>query len=191
MSNPRASRLFRWFRIIVCQWLISILALILLIFSCWNWIAYLSTRRWVETSATIEHLSIQPYRANETLPREGEDRWDGQDGILECVYEYSFEGATFTGDRIGAERFRNTHRQADRFQEMREAFELGRPIQILVNPQDPERSVIYREIHGNMIASPVFAIFWFTAFGVYLVRNRKSKPEGKKKPRTELKLRSQ
>jgi len=177
MSTTRTSKLFRWFRIIVCQWLISILLLLLLILSCWNWIDYLRTDRWVDTSATIEHLNIQPYLPHETLPKEGEERWDGHGGMLECVYEYSFEGASFTGARIGAETFGDAHRRADRYQELREAFDLGRPIQILVDPHDPDRSAIYREITSDMIFLPALSIFWFTAGGIYLVRNRKNEKQ--------------
>lgn len=144
----------------------------LLVLSCWNWGDYWRTTHWIETTATIKRLDIHPYRPHETLPKDEYQRWDGHDGRLECVYEYSFEGSSFTGSRIGVETFGNSHLRADRFQRLQEAFALGQPIEILINPHHPEKSAIYREIDGDMIFHPALAIFWFTTGGIYIARDR-------------------
>jgi Protein of unknown function (DUF3592) len=169
-GNPDGSKFKRlrliakWFGIIVCQWLLSILMLALLVLSLWNWFDYWGTAGWVRIEGTLSSLKISNYDGS--IPG---TNWSG-DGELSCRYSYVFAGTPYSGTRIGVETFDDSSPRAIRYKKLKQIFDDGKTVSVLVNPAAPAQSALFRETLSGMYFGVGIGLFWFVAIFIMIRR---------------------
>jgi hypothetical protein len=165
------SKFFKWFRIIVCQWLASVLILVILVLSLWNCADYWRTANWIRTDGTIINLKITNFDGSEPG-----SNWSGN-GKLLCQYAYTFEGRNYSGDRIGVETFDDSSRRFRRYRQLKAQFDEQKPVTVWFNPAAPMESALFREQLSEMYFGPTIGFLWFGAlFWNHKRGSKKSEP---------------
>ena len=149
------SKLAKWFRIIVCQWLLSVLMLAITVFGLWNAFDYWRTARWIQIAGTIVSLKITTSEGSEPS-----SEWSGR-GHLTCQYSYTIGGHNYSGNQVGVETFGSRSPRIRRYRQLKAQMDEGTPIVVWVNPTAPTESAIFREILSEMYFGPALGMFWF------------------------------
>jgi hypothetical protein len=151
------SKLAKWFRIIVCQWLLSICILVILAMSLRNFLDYWQSANWIQVQGKIVSLKATGEKRNEP-----DLHWAGS-GSLTCQYAYTFENKNYFGNRIGVETFESPSPRASRYRQLKQQFNEDTPILVFVNPTAPTESALFRETLPEMYFGPAIGLFWFGA----------------------------
>jgi hypothetical protein len=151
------STLSKWFRVIVCQWLLSILIFIIIAMSLRNLADYWRTANWIEGEGGIVSLSATTSNGSEP-----NSHWSGN-GNLSCQYSYTFQGKRYSGNKIGIETFEDSSSRGRRYRLLKSKLNEGKPITVLVNPAVPTESALFREIMSEMYFGPAIGLMWFGA----------------------------
>jgi hypothetical protein len=151
------SKLAKWFSIIICQWLLSILIFVILAMSLWNLANYERSANWVQVDGKIISLKI-------TNPDGSEVRtnWSGYGNLL-CQYNYTFEGKTYFGNRIGTEKFvKDNATRVRRYGLLKAQLLKDSSVTIWINPTSPTESALFRETDfvGYCFGLGI-GLFWF------------------------------
>jgi hypothetical protein len=162
------STLAKWFRVIVCQWLLSILIFIILVMSLWNLADYWRTANWIQVGGKI--VSLQASNSNGSKPSVP---WSG-DGKFSCQYAYTFEGKNYSGNKIGVETFETPSPRGRRYRLLKAQFDEGKSVAVFVNPAAPTESALFHETLSEMYFGPIIGLMWFGALFWNYNRKRKS-----------------
>lgn len=166
---------FKWFRIIICQWLMSIGIFILLVMSLWNWMDYWRTKDWIQIEGRIIHLQISNFDGSKP-----DAHWPGN-GNLVCEYAYALENKNYSGNKTGVETFGDSSYRSRRYRQLKTQLDAGKSIIVFVNPNAPAKSALFREILPDMCFVPAIGLIWFG--GIFLscknkIRGVKSRAGG-------------
>jgi predicted secreted protein len=150
--------LVKWFRVIVCQWLLSIVIFIILAMSLRNLADYWRTANWIQVEGKIVCLQASNSDRNKLdLP------WSGH-GKLSCEYTYTFRDKNYSGNSIGVESFESPSPRARRYRQLKTQLDEGKPVTVFVNPAAPTESALFHEILSEMYFGPAIGLMWFGAF---------------------------
>ncbi len=125
-----------------------------LAWAAYSWSTYLSARSWQPADAAVLDLEFETHSGD-----------DGDTYSVAVKYEYTFNGRTVRGDRVdimGASSSNYRHHRV-RYEELLEHKQSGEPITVWVNPEEPTRSVIYREADTWMYAMIPFGLVFASA----------------------------
>jgi len=90
---------------------------------------------------------------------------------VRAVYEYHYQGRTFTSDRVasgvGADNVGSFHQ--DKYAELRSYLDSGRRFRCFVNPDDPAESLLYRELRWGMLGLQTIFALIFCGVGYGLI----------------------
>ncbi|HNV71189.1 MAG TPA: DUF3592 domain-containing protein, partial [Candidatus Ozemobacteraceae bacterium] len=143
-----------------CLALFGIPFLLAGLFVCWLGLSramvFWRSRTWVPVPAMIEKIEIQ-----ESTDSEGDTTY-----ALRGEYRFDFGGRTYRNSRIEVdEDFRSMRRRLDgMFAVLDKHRQLKKPIDALVNPHNPDESLIFREFSHMMLIFPLFGLV-FTIVG--------------------------
>jgi hypothetical protein len=102
--------------------------------ACWK--TYLESADWAEVPATVKDVQFETNSGN-----------DGTTYSVACSYSYEFKGRMHHGTRVGimggSSSSYKLHRR--RYEILKEHMDAGKPYQALVDPDDPTRSLLFRE----------------------------------------------
>jgi hypothetical protein len=160
------STLAKWFRVIVCQWLSSVLIFIILAMSLRNLTDYWRTANWIKVKGQIVSLSATTSNGSEP-----DLHWSG-DGELSCQYAYTFEGKNYFGNKIGIETFEDQSPRGRRYRQLNTQLDEGKSVTVFVNPTTPTESALFRETLSEMYFGPAIGLVWFGALFWYYKRKR-------------------
>jgi hypothetical protein len=145
---------------------LSIVILLIAVISIWNLIAYWKSDAWVQVQGAI--IQVKAVNRDGT---EANSNWSGR-GRLSCEYEYAINGQTYSGNRIGVERF-GASLSASRYRSLKTKLAADEPVTVLVNPKNPAESALFRDVLSEFYFGPGLALFWFGALFVSRGRNQK------------------
>jgi len=151
------SKLRKWLWIIACRWLLSICIFGVATLGTWNLVDYWRSADWIQAVGTIICLEIADYGGSEPSPR-----WSSR-GKLSCTYEYSVNGQSYVGSKIGVETFGESRTRARRYRELKADLAEAKPITVFVDPNAPARSALFRETLSEMYFGPALGLFWLCA----------------------------
>jgi hypothetical protein len=149
------SKFAKWLRIIICQWLLSIIILVILVMSLKNLADYWRSANWIQVEGKIISLKITDYKGVET-----DGHWAGR-GKLLCQYAYIFEGQNYIGERIGVETFDDASRRTRRYRQLKTQLDEDKPIAVFVNPIAPKESTLFRDVLSDFYFAPALGLMWF------------------------------
>jgi hypothetical protein len=125
-----------------------------LIWSLGWWKLYKDSEAWIKIPANIDSVSFESHRGSK----------GGSTYSVTCAYSFKHEGKTYYGSKVGME----SGSSGDSFHRARYDI-LNRhktekePFEALVNPLDPSKSVLFREITTAMYILPLFGLVFFLA----------------------------
>jgi hypothetical protein len=149
------SKLAKWFWIIVCQWILSIVIFVVLVLSLWNSVDYWRTANWIQVEGVIVSLKITNFDGSEPKPD-----WSGE-GDLWCRYTYTFNGSSYSGNQIGVETFCDSSPRSRRYRQLKALYDGGKPVRVWVNPAAPTEAALFREKLSEMYFGPAIGVLWF------------------------------
>jgi len=115
--------------------------------------------RWVPVSAAIENVDLEEHRGDDSTTYE-----------TKATYRYEYAGRRYSGTRVaidsGADNIGSF--QHGLYRELKAARERGTPVTAYVDPADPSRAVLNRELRAGPLAiKGVFGlVFSFVGFGL-------------------------
>jgi hypothetical protein len=132
---------------------------------------YRSTQQWEETPAAIIHVEI-----------ENVDSGEGMSCQTKAEYLYDYKGKHYRGKRVsihsGSDNIGSF--QIDAFHELKEHWRNARLFRCYVNPADPAKAVLYRDLRWEMVlfqaiftaafAGAGFAMLILAPIGYFSVR---------------------
>ena len=132
--------------------------------SSW-WSLWWQSRDWVKVAATVESVKLDSHRGSK----------GGVSYKVSCVYRYRYgsgaspgnsSGREYTGSRVGLESGTTSgDAPRERFRILEEARVAGRPIEVLVDPSHPDRSLVFREPGVSMYMLPPFGLVFVLVGG--------------------------
>lgn len=106
----------------------------------WNWA---DVRDWQEVPARILEARLEEHRGDDSTTYE-----------VVASYEYQFAGLTYQGDRVGlgsgGDNIGSFHQ--DKYRELESYRSQDRPFRCYVDPDDPSRSLLYRQARWGLLA---------------------------------------
>ena len=106
----------------------------------WHWA---EAHDWDELPARVLHVELEEH--------EGDDSTTYK---VVAHYEYQYEGRTYQGERVGfgtgADNIGSFHQ--DKYRELESFRSQGRPFRCFVDPDNPSRSVLYREMRWGLFS---------------------------------------
>ena len=104
----------------------------------WSWA---EARDWLEVPARILEVELEEHTGEDSTTYEAV-----------ASYEYEFAGQTYIGDRVGlgtgADNIGSFHE--DRYRELAAVKARGKPFRCYVDPDNPGRSILYREMRWGL-----------------------------------------
>ncbi|NLX20733.1 MAG: DUF3592 domain-containing protein [Phycisphaerae bacterium] len=115
---------------------------------------YVRARHWVEVAAHIEAVDL-------ACSCDG----DGCAARAICTYRYAFDGREYQGKRVGLSRGADNidSWQKATYTRLKQAFEEGRPVTCFVDPAQPTRAVLDRQLRYPLL---VFQTAFALVFGL-------------------------
>lgn len=150
------TRIVKWLEIIVCRWLLSIIIFAIFFMSLWDFVDYSRARGWSQAPAKIISIEKKSWPQNSNSV-----------ASVECNYQYVFKGQIFAGNRLDVRTF-DQKISASLYGQLKERFDKGEIVPILVNPAKPSEAALFRRFEIEFIFSPLLALIWFG--GLYLER---------------------
>ncbi|MEQ2010203.1 MAG: DUF3592 domain-containing protein [Limisphaerales bacterium] len=108
------------------------------------------TRSEVTVEAAVQSVSVKP---------------GGKRATLLVQYTYVFDGHEYTGSRVTL--FRHS---MDFHEQLRDAYDLRRPVSVFIDPAEPRFAVIDRKFTGLPFALGLVMGSVFLTLGIYLAR---------------------
>ena len=120
---------------------------------CWNMITWASMQTWQEVPAIIQDAELEVHRGG-----------DGTTHNVKASYRYEWEGHSYQGDRVAINSSNdNIGNFYERVHQELEQYEgTDRPFRCYVNPNNPEKSVLYRNLRIELVG---FMMIFALAFG--------------------------
>lgn len=118
---------------------------------------YIASSDWTRTPAEIIHVDLRTYI------NDGKRLYS-----LECMYSYDWNGVEYSGTRVGFDRYRSSdsyHRK--RFSILKHHEKTGLAYPALVDPEHPDRSVLFRELQTTMLVFSIAGVLFFL-IGIFL-----------------------
>lgn len=116
-------------------------------------------RSWVAVSAAVESVDLKENRGDDSTTYE-----------TKATYRYEYAGQTYTRDRVaidsGADNIGSFQRSL--YRELKAAHENRKPVTAYVDPAEPSRAVLNRELRTGLLALKVGfgLVFGFVGFGL-------------------------
>lgn len=124
--------------------------ILIYMFFCWR--TFLESASWKSVPARIESVEFKTHSDG-----------DGTTYSVECAYTYEFRGREYRGARVGimggADSVYRDHSR--RYRILREHKDSGKPYLALVDPECPERAVLFREPRTSMYVLVPFGLVFF------------------------------
>jgi hypothetical protein len=118
----------------------------------WSW---QDARGWTETEARVSHVDLEIHSDS-----------DGSTYEVVCNYTYEFDGNEYSGERVGLDSGADNigDWQQRTHQKLQNAYERNEPIRCYVDPDQPARSVLFRELRlGILLLWLAFSVVFSTA----------------------------
>jgi hypothetical protein len=133
------------------------------------WRIYVFSSFWEKVPAHIEKLSL-------TSTTVGKGNETKENYTLKVQYTYTVEGKSYTGTRVTPHDIEELggKKAKKRYALLKEAMDAGKQYEVLVNPRDPEESIIFRSISVLMWFVTPFVLF-FLLSGVLMIKHSVSK----------------
>lgn len=117
----------------------------------------------------------------------------GNDGTsrAEATYRYSYQGLQFTGDRVAIIEWSDNIGpfQQRLGSQLEQAFQQGRAVDVWIDPDDPQKAVLNRELRWGMIGFKMIFVVIFGGIGLGIIwaglrakGNTIAHPKGADKP---------
>lgn len=119
------------------------------------------TRSWVAVSAEIESVELEEHHGDDSTTYE-----------TTATYRYDYAGQTYSGNRVaidsGADNIGDFQRRL--YRELESAHESRREVTAYVDPEEPSRAVLNRELRAGLLAvKAIFGlVFSFVGFGLLI-----------------------
>jgi hypothetical protein len=133
-------------------------------------------RDWPETQGVIRTSSVKVHDAP-LIGKVHSTGWSGSGGP-QVTYEYTVDGRTFTGSKVGVPpgrtrvRFGTRRRHGDMMDWNLSLYEQGRTVPVYYNPDDPADAVLHKAESGGcgvvmlFFVGSVFILIGWIAWGV-------------------------
>ncbi len=152
-------------KIIFCYWILGLLIAFMGCTSITNIIDYWNCKSWVLTSGYITKLDAQKHD-------HGTKNTNEHYLINAIEYSYSFNDRLWTGNKLKSELIRSKGNDADKYKQLKAAFDTQTDISVLVNPKHPEQAVLFREISFDTYFYLGLCTFWFSGM-IYAIIKKK------------------
>ncbi len=129
------------------------------IWSMTMWKLYQESESWVKVPAKIESISFETHSDS-----------DSTSYSVLCSYSYNYNGRLHHGNRVGMEKGGSSDSyHHKRYSILNQCKTTDMTFDALVDPLDPERSVLFREITTTMYVLPIFGlVFAIVGAGVMI-----------------------
>jgi len=111
---------------------------------------YFKSSNWEKTPVSIIKTDLKTYKS------EGKTLYS-----VECVYNYHWEGNLYTGTKVGFEKYRSADAfHKNRYRILHRQEKSGRSFSALVNPDNPQESILFRELQTTMLVFTIVGILF-------------------------------
>jgi hypothetical protein len=135
----------------------------------WLWV---QSRHWVETPARLHAAKLETHH----------DSDGGNMFEATATYSYTFKGRRYQSQRVALQTGSDNigSYQSDRVAELKAALQRGGKFRCYVNPDDPSRSLLFRDLRGGFLALKLTMalLFGLVGFGLLIgavIAKRKAK----------------
>jgi hypothetical protein len=127
--------------------------------ACRMWQLYYESDAWTETPVTIVSTEFEVHRGD-----------DSTSYSVDCSYKYTFNGNKYNGNRVGLEGGSGSsdsyHRT--RYNILTRHRDNKTPFTALVDPEDPSRAILFRQLTTTLYVLPPFGLV-FALAGLFVM----------------------